>query len=248
METVEGAARGSVIVFLPLFAVWLIFSRFWCGRLCPGGGLQEICGGIDNRRVQWNRNDIVRLVVWVPWIASFAVLAIKAGNLKSIDILQDNPGSLFAVEGKTFGIYYLILTLMGGLAIVAGRRAFCYYVCWMSPFMIIGSWFSEKFGWSALKLLVEPDLCSRCGLCTKYCPVGVDFQKRELSASIYDAECILCGECVDCCPRKSIEFSYQPPFAQAKRESVKYMTHKKTTPARPRPEAPQAQEADPSLA
>ncbi len=213
MNAVEGAAKGiiagSLLVFLAMFVSSLVLGRLWCGWICPGGGLQEMCAGINNKRVNWKKSDTVKFILWTPWIAAVIIAGINAGRPKKIEMLHGVAG-LFTLEGKTFVMYYVLMALIAGLAIAAGRRAFCHYVCWMSPFMIIGSRIREFFGWRAVRLRANPTLCNGCGVCNKYCPMGLDVRKLAASESMYNDECILCGECVDRCAKKAIKFSFEP--------------------------------------
>ncbi len=213
----KGVAAGSLLVFLSMFVSSLILGRAWCGWLCPGGGLQEACGGINNRRVKWKRSDTVKFVIWTPWIVAVVFFAITGGGLRSVDMLHGIPQGLFVLEGKSFVVYYITMALIAGLAVAAGRRGFCHFVCWMSPFMIIGSRVREYFGWRALKLRAVPESCTGCGLCSRVCPMGLDVQKMAAAGLTDDPECILCGECVDRCAKGAIRFSFEP----GRREAVR---------------------------
>ncbi|MEK7852053.1 MAG: NADH-ubiquinone oxidoreductase-F iron-sulfur binding region domain-containing protein, partial [Deltaproteobacteria bacterium] len=59
---------------------------------------------------------------------------------------------------------------------------------------------------------VTPDLCTKCGICVKNCPVtcitgGTGGKKGEKIAFISDEECIRCGVCFEKCPFDAI-FKY----------------------------------------
>jgi NAD-dependent dihydropyrimidine dehydrogenase PreA subunit len=78
----------------------------------------------------------------------------------------------------------------------------------MAPFMIAGRWIRTRFGWPALRLLAAPGSCRECGKCSAACPMGLDVQALVLAGSMEDAECVLCGSCVDVCPRKTLRYSF----------------------------------------
>jgi len=105
-------------------------------------------------------------------------------------------------------IYYIILALFLGLAVVFGRRAGCHTICWMAPFMILGRKIRNLVKWPALRLKAEPDKCSDCQRCTRSCPMSLDVHQMVQRANMEDSECILCGNCVDTCPKDAIHFSF----------------------------------------
>jgi polyferredoxin len=104
-------------------------------------------------------------------------------------------------------IYYIILALFLGLALIFGRRAGCHTICWMAPFMIIGRWIRNRFKWPALRLVAKPAKCSNCQTCTRNCPMSLDVNGMVQRAEMEDGECILCGNCVDGCSKDAIHFS-----------------------------------------
>lgn len=76
-------------------------------------------------------------------------------------------------------IYYVVISLFVGLAIFAGRQAGCHTICWMAPFMMIGRWIRNRFGWASLRLAADASACSDCKLCTKNCRVELGFVDED---------------------------------------------------------------------
>lgn len=92
-------------------------------------------------------------------------------------------------------VYYFVLGLGVLLAFTAGKRSFCHHVCWMAPFMIVGRKIRNLFGWPSLRLQAEKESCSKCGRCTKECPMSLPVQEMVAADRMEKAECILCGNC-----------------------------------------------------
>ena len=211
---IEGAARGilvgSFIVFGLQLLSGLIVGRAFCGWACPGAGLQEACSMVQNRRVRTGKADWVKYFIWTPWIAAIAIVAINAGGFHTVDPLFMTRKSYGISVGEPFNyiIYYSFVALITVLAFVVGRRAFCHYVCWMAPFMVIGRKVRNVFAWPTLRLKSEQDTCTNCGTCTKNCPMSLNVEQMVQTGNMEHSECILCGTCVDQCPTDTIRYSF----------------------------------------
>lgn len=52
---------------------------------------------------------------------------------------------------------------------------------------------------------IKTNSCSKCGLCSKICPVRIFiYSKKEIPAIQHTEECVLCGQCLGTCPTNSI--------------------------------------------
>ena len=78
------------------------------------------------------------------------------------------------------------------------NRAFCKYVCPVTVFLKISSYFS------LLRVKVDENKCIACGKCVRACPMDVEMldnsRKRENGT-----ECILCLECVHSCMNDALK-------------------------------------------
>lgn len=204
----EGIVVGSFIVFALLFVSGLVVGRGFCGWVCPGAGLQEACQLARDRRVRRGKGDRIKYFIWVPWIGGIAAAAASAGGLTSIDPFYETTFGISIVGPEQYIAYYFFLALIAIFALTAGRRAFCHYVCWMAPFMVIGRKIRNAAGWPSLRLRIAPDECNDCGKCTRQCPMSLEVETMVKRGSMEDSECILCGTCVDACPRDVLRFGF----------------------------------------
>ncbi|MGA1821343.1 MAG: 4Fe-4S binding protein, partial [Thermoplasmatota archaeon] len=92
--------------------------------------------------------------------------------------------------------------------LIMGRRGSCHMICWMSPFMIIGSAIKNRLGIPSLHLKARKDKCIHCGKCSKNCLMSLDVEKMVASDNMTNRECILCGKCADTCPNDVISLSF----------------------------------------
>ena len=210
----EGIVNASLIVFGLLGVASLFVGRLWCGWACPAGALQEFSAPINDRPVRGRRLDWIKWAIWIPWVGGIAALAIRAGGYRSVDPFYRLEGGVtLAIPPKPgappwFMVYYIVVALFLGLAVVVGRRAGCHTVCWMAPFMVLGRWLRNRVRWPALRLVADPAACNGCRTCTRICPMSLDVDGMVEQADMEHSECILCGNCVDGCPRAAIRYSF----------------------------------------
>lgn len=202
----EGIVSGSLILFGLQFVASLVFGRAFCGWICPAGGLQEACTHVNSRRVV--RGRWVKYLIWLPWIAIIVWGFISAGGPRTIQPLYQTTHGISVTDPPSYIIYYAVAGLIVVLSLASGRHAFCHQVCWMAPFMIMGSRIRQKAGWWALHLRMDSERCSGCGRCSKNCPMSLDVPGVLAGSAKGQSDCILCGECVDNCPKGAIRFEF----------------------------------------
>lgn len=173
-------AVGSHMVFLTQFILSLLFARAFCGWICPGAGLQECCLRVVDKRAQGGRLNWIKYVVWAPWIAGIIMGFILAGGIHKIDILFHTYKGISVSEPILYIIYYIIIALVVIPAFIAGKRGFCHYICWMAPFMVIGSKIRNIFKWPSLHLAAEGNKCLNCKSCNKTCQMSLDVNAMVL--------------------------------------------------------------------
>ncbi len=134
--------------------------------------------------------------------------SIAAGGLRTINPFYQTTYGISVAEPFGYVRFYIIMGIIILLSLTAGRRAFCHYSCWMTPFMVIGSKIRNSFKWPALHLKVASEKCRDCKTCSKNCPMSLDVNGMVQKGSMVNTECILCGTCVDNCPNKVISFTF----------------------------------------
>lgn len=209
---VYGASRGiiggSFIVYTVLFLASLYFGRAFCSWLCPGGALQELCSMAVHKKAKGGGYNRIKYVIWSLWISAIVVAAVRAGGYHTID-------PLFGIGQGTRLQKYILLFGVAGLivpiAFLFGRWASCHYLCWMAPFMIIGTKLRDLAGWPSLHLQVNRDTCTDCEVCDQHCPMSLEVSEMVRKGSMRNVECILCGNCVDHCPSRAIKFLFGAP-------------------------------------
>lgn len=204
----NGIVNGSLIMFGLMFVSSLFLGRAWCGWVCPGGGMQEIVEPINMKPVNGRKIDWIKWLIWIPWISLIVFMVVKAGGYQGIDFLHLTDNGISVDSPRKYITYYLVITIFLALAIFAGRRAGCHTICWMAPFMIIGRWIRNRFGWASLRLVADASSCADCKKCTSNCPMSLDVNAMVQVEQMENTECILCGTCVDNCSKSAIRYSF----------------------------------------
>lgn len=205
----NGIISGSFITFTLLFSVSLFLGRAFCGWLCPAGGIQELCFAVNDKKARGGKFNWIKYFIWAPWIGIIAVMAILAGGFHNVNPLYLTETGISVSEPANYIMYFTILGLIVILSFIAGKRAFCHYICWMAPFMIIGTKVKNFLKWPSLNLIAGNEECKQCKTCDRICPMSLEVSKMVQIGAMDNTECILCGSCVDNCPKGVIMYSWK---------------------------------------
>jgi Polyferredoxin len=203
-----GIITGSFMIFVALFLFSLFFGRAFCGWLCPSAGLQESCFRINDKRLKNKKADQIKYWIWAFWLMGIIAAFITAGGIHSVDFfyLTDHGVSASGLVGLM--TYFGIITLITILALVVGKRGMCHTICWMAPFMVLGTKLSKCLHLPSLHLQPNSDHCINCKICTGKCPMSLNVHTMVAKNNMTNSECILCGECADSCPKKAISLTF----------------------------------------
>jgi polyferredoxin len=204
--TLKGIISGSFIYFLLLLAGALLLGRAYCGWVCPASGIQDIIIQINIRKIV--KGNLIKWIIWIPWVSVIIMLAIKKGGYTKIDLLYQTTYGLSIGNVYALITYLLVLALIVIPAFVIGRRSFCHSLCWMAPFMIIGRKLGNLFKLPSLQLISNSEKCSNCHTCTTNCPMSLPVEIMVKNKEMEHCECILCGTCVDGCKSNAIDFGF----------------------------------------
>ena len=209
MGALEGIVVGSFIMFSLQFLLSLLFGRSPCGYVCPVGGLQECLMLVNDNKVKNRKANLIKYCLWIPWLITIAVLFVRAGGFLGFDFFFFIEHGVSLTQPYTYMIYFGVVLLVVVLALAIGKRAFCHFVCWMAPFMVIGTKVSDLLKIPKLHIVANKDNCIGCTKCSEKCPMSLDVKEMVESNKMKNTECILCGACIDNCPKSVIKYSYK---------------------------------------
>lgn len=206
VEALKGVINGSLIVFVCLFLLSLFFGRVFCSWICPGGGLQEICFAAQDKPVK--KGYWIKYVIWVPWLTLIIIVFWKAGGILGIHPTAHLENGVSLNDPLSYIIWYSVIGLIITWAFFFGKRSFCHHICWMAPFMVIGTKIRDFFGAPGLRLKPNSSQCVNCKKCNQACPMSLEVQQMVHNDAMEHHEYILCGACIDSCPKKAISYSW----------------------------------------
>lgn len=205
----EGVLTGSGIMFVFLFLFSMITGRLFCGWLCPMGGLNDILFSVNRKRITAKAMKISKFIIWGIWLMALIGGFIFAGGIKMINMLYMTDTGISVDEPLKYVIYYGVILLFAIISVIAGRRASCHSICWISPFMIIGKKLSDFLRLPRLRVKAEKSNCIHCNKCTGVCPMSIGVMEESDAKFAKNDDCISCGMCLDTCPKKCFTYRWK---------------------------------------
>jgi polyferredoxin len=189
---------GSLIM-VPLLGIFF-GKRWYCSWVCGCGGLANTAGDpvrhlTSKSSAAWKFEKFSIHIVLGLCIALTALLFITWGVGSSHPQL-----SHFAYQFQSVYAFIIIVMLEGifGAALypLGGTRLWCRNFCPMAAMLGL----VQKFG--RFRITVKENMCISCGLCSKYCEMGIDVRSyAQSNTSFTRASCVGCGLCAAVCPR-----------------------------------------------
>ena len=196
-----GVLSGSALMFIVLFLSGVFFGRAWCGWLCPAGGMAEVAQTVNPKPANAKRLRVVRYVIFAVWFGVLVTGFVLAGGIRGVDPLRLTERYISVDEPIKYIMYYLVMGLFFVLDLALGRRGACHGICWMSPFLNAGMLVGRLLHLPQMRIQSKPESCIDCKKCNNKCPMSIDVNAAVKTGSVKSYDCILCGECVDVCPK-----------------------------------------------
>lgn len=181
-----GNARLWIVVFGIGILASFVFSRIYCGWMCPINTLLRPINwiyakaGVKRRKAPQiqSRNALATIIVAV------FVLAMVATQLYEIKI----------------PVFPLILVVGIVITLLFEEELFHKYLC---PFGVILRMTSSI---SRLGMTVRNKDCVNCYRCIRACPNGAIFINSNAGAAIDRPDCLVCFRCQEVCPNGSFQY------------------------------------------
>ncbi len=182
--------KGKLHLWILVFAVGvllsLVFSRFYCGWMCPMGTLF--------RPINWIYGKIGIKRLKTP--AIFRKPVIRYGIL----ILMIAP-LLVSFKLKVFINILLYVTIFSVAVTLFFEETF-----WHHHLCPYGTLLNLSSRPSVLSVKIDEERCASCGLCQKVCPASAIETLESKKRHIIKTECLTCFKCQEVCPVDVIHY------------------------------------------
>lgn len=209
-------------IALPLFVIF--GGKRYCTYVCGCGGLAETLGDSWRHLSPKGKENTEkeRALLWVTWFTVAATLLpladwvgsrtlgrpLLGGITPKVTLLWDYGVNLVLIAIIPMAVYPFL-----------GGKIWCRYWCPVVGFMDwIGK--TKRLGDRALstfrsrfRIDTQRERCIACGMCDRYCEVGVPVMKHALKGvpvTMDTSSCIACGICVSVCPTDALKFPGLP--------------------------------------
>lgn len=210
MGMAQHILAGSFFVFLCMLVLSMFIGRAFCGYLCPAGALQECSAHINSKPAKLGKRRFIKFVIWTLWVAVVVISFILGNGSLRVDIFFMTDHGISVTEIQNYVIYYAVILLLLLPSLIHGRRASCHYICWMAPFMIIGEKIGQKLHIPQLHVTANNEKCISCKKCDSVCPMGLKVEQMIKEKNHCQCtDCVLCGACVDSCPKSVLSYSWK---------------------------------------
>lgn len=189
----------GALIFVPIMAAFF-GKRWYCSWICGCGGLANTFG--EPWRHLSNKSEAAWKFEKYSIHSMIIMALLTTGLVASSSFVGDaSPGlqKTATVVKFLYGVFGVAL-LSGAVGVafypIGGTRVWCRYFCPMAG--ILG--LVQKFG--RYRITVKKDMCISCGMCSKYCEMGIDVRAyAQRNQSFVRASCVGCGLCAEVCPR-----------------------------------------------
>lgn len=201
---------GSLVA-VPIMTIFY-GKRWYCSWVCGCGGLANTFGE------PWRHLSSKSSRSWkFEKISIHTVLALSLITtvLYFLPLVQDVSqypkfSALSGFVREYYGI--VVVAILSGvlgtsLYPIGGTRVWCRNFCPMAA--LLGM--IQKLG--RFRIRVKKDMCISCGMCTKYCEMGIDVRSyAQANKSFTRASCVGCGMCAEVCPRGVLRLENVSPL------------------------------------
>ncbi len=199
----------AALIITPILGV-LYGKRWYCSWVCGCGGLANTAGE-PFRHLTPTTMRSWKFEKWAVHLTLLLALVVTALVIASWAVGENYPQfQESAASIQSFYGFVFVTMLSGIIGVVVypigGTRVWCRNFCPMAALLGL----IQKFG--RYRITVKDDMCISCGLCTKYCEMGIDVRAyAQANQDFVRASCVGCGLCAEVCPRGVLRLENKTP-------------------------------------
>ena len=224
----------SIVFFLLLIVLTLLFGRIYCSTLCPMGVYQDIVSWFSKKtakkkkRYQYKKaNNILRwsvvIVILIAFFAGFTVVFASLDPYSAYGRMATHlfkpvyaaGNNLLATVFNHFGDYsfykvdvYILSIFSFAVALITlfivSFFAWKYGRTYCNTICPVGTALGSLSKYSLFKVRIDSKKCNHCGLCATKCKAYCIDSK---SGEIDYSRCVDCFNCLDSCKQAALKFA-----------------------------------------
>ena len=221
-------ASLQIIMGAALLIAVIMFSRLFCGYICPVGTVQDIIVKIRTRirmkSIKVSNGSItdkaLRIVKYVLlfwifyiiansgfdneltfWISTISACILVVGSI-AVDMFWCRYVCPLGAISNSFKFWIWMLIIFGAYTAANLLGANISWTYLLGAFCVTGyglEIFNGKPKLQILHITKNEVPCNKCGVCKRVCPYHIDHRSFH-NGKINHVDCTLCCECVEACP------------------------------------------------
>lgn len=202
----RGILNAGGLFFLLLLASSLLWGRMFCGWLCHIGQLYDLLEPLYRRFAPRKPRSLrfgipfaAAILLWY-FLGPALLIRLRDGAPPGpgVDFAETSPWQM--LPGWQLGLLTFFLVLVA-LPLAFGPRAFCRLLC---PWGVSLAWSN----WLSRFRIRKVNPCTRCGACTRACPMGIDVARAiDVTAQVKSPACTQCMACLEVCDSHTLAFA-----------------------------------------
>jgi polyferredoxin len=233
-------STAMIAVGLLMFAAIVLFSKLFCGYICPAGTIQDLIAKFRTR-IRLKSIKIVNgsaadkmlriikyaILFWglylttqpgviqeehVHWITICSMCLLLMGSLV-VDMFWCRYLCPLGAISNSLKFWAWMLVLSAGYCIAEALGAGIPWVYLIGALCLVG-YFLEIFNarpqMQILHVTKNEVPCNNCGNCVRKCPYHIDLRSFH-DGKVNHVDCTLCGECIAACHNAALTFGLSEP-------------------------------------
>lgn len=181
---IQGKVQLWMVIFLGSALLSLLFSRFYCGWLCPINTILRPIAYVKKKlkikslkTPAFFKNGVVRILMLLGFLALMVVVF---------------------KTGKKLPVLPALVLLGAALSLFFEEELWHHWLCPYGTILSLPARAAKK------SMVIDPSLCTNCTRCAKVCPSGAIV--KEEKHRIIKNECLVCHACERVCTKDAISY------------------------------------------
>lgn len=196
----------ALLAALPIFGLYLIFGRAFCGWVCPMDFLYEIVDKLKGQEARSKGQGVSPKTGYII-AASFLTASALLGIPFFTNYISHLTNFFRLITGGVFLAFDFplepsVLIFSGGMILSLLVLEYLFPRLWCRVLCPVGKTYGLLNKISLIRLKFLEGECGECSLCDQSCYMQVKIARHVDEPALRDINCIYCGRCMEGCETK----------------------------------------------